>query len=70
MRVIIHWSRLPQKVVDVPSLEMQSRIQPDLVESVPAYCRGVELSDLGRLFPTQIFYSSIIHSFLLCYRTS
>jgi len=30
----------------------QGSEQPDLVEDVPAYCRGVGLDDLERSFPT------------------
>jgi len=47
VRVMRHWSRLPSKVVDAPSLEaFKDRLelgfeQPGVVEGVPAYSRGV-----------------------------
>ena len=49
MRVVKHWNRLPREVADAPSLETLKigwgSEQPDLVEDVPAYCRGVGALD-------------------------
>ena len=49
MRVVKHWPRLPREVVDAPSLEARVQgqagrgsEQPDLVEDVPAHCRGLD----------------------------
>jgi len=46
------WHRLPRELVDAPSLEafkagLDGALSlPDVVESVPAHCRGVGLDGL------------------------
>lgn len=54
MSVVKHWNRLPTEMVDVQSLDIQGQVrrgskQCDLVEDVPARCRG----DWTRWPPTQ-----------------
>jgi len=51
VRVGKHWKRLPREVVEAPSLEtfklrLDSTEQSDLVEDLPAYCRGIGLDHL------------------------
>jgi len=50
--MVKHWLRLSSEVVNAPipgNVQGQAgwvSEQPDLVEDVPAYCRGVGLGDL------------------------
>ncbi|PKU41182.1 hypothetical protein llap_8511 [Limosa lapponica baueri] len=52
LRMMKHWPKLPREVVDAPSLgNSQGQVgwgseQPDLVEDVPAYCKGIGLDNL------------------------
>ena len=49
MKVVKQWNRLSEEVVGAQSLETfkaRGSQQPDLVENVPAHCRGLGLDDL------------------------
>lgn len=58
MKLVKSYSRLPREVVDALSMEiikatLDRAEQPDLVEDIPAHCRGVGLDDIERFLPTQ-----------------
>lgn len=44
--VVKPWHRLSREVVEAPSPETFHMMQPDLVEDVSGYCRGVGPDDL------------------------
>ena len=50
MRVVEHGHRLPREVVEIPFLEIfKARLDwalSNLVENVPAHCRGIGLDGL------------------------
>jgi len=56
-RVVKRWHRLPREAVETPFLEtFKSRLDgalSNLVEDVPAHCRGGGLDGLLRSLPTQ-----------------
>lgn len=63
MKLVKNLNRLPREVVDAPSMEINmARLdgaeQPDLVEHIPAHCRGAGLDDLGSFQP-KLFHNSI-----------
>jgi len=43
--------------------------QPDLVEDVPAHCRGVGLDDFKGLFQPKLFYDSSTNTSTIIFKT-
>ena len=65
MRLVRHWNRLPNEVVDVPSLEaFKARLdgteQPGLEGGVPACSTGLEPGELKGPFQPKQFYDSMV----------
>lgn len=59
IRVVRHWHRLPEVVVDTSRVRLEGLSAPDLTAGVPVHCRGIALDDFKGPFQLKWFYDSI-----------